>query len=190
MKIQIDQIEELTKQKIESSELMKVQDKLFKEQEGKIKKFESQLKESQSKIQELNTIIDSRKRELEKTKKESEQLKSRLDNSSKEVVDLEEDRVLYKESEDQLKRQIKSLNDNNLQNEKIQYKLKHEIGQQQSAIEKLKKEVAGLRQEREELVEQNREVTEALKLTEFQLIQAKSSWAESECEREQLFNRV
>ena len=27
-------------------------------------------------------------------------------------------------------------------------------------------------------------------MTEFQLIQAKSSWAESEHEREQLFNRV
>jgi len=40
------------------------------------------------------------------------------------------------------------------------------------------------------MAEHNREVAEALKLTEFQLIQAKSSWAESECEREQLFNRV
>ena len=40
------------------------------------------------------------------------------------------------------------------------------------------------------MMEHNREVAETLKLTEFQLIQAKSSWAESECEREQLFNRV
>lgn len=100
------------------------------------------------------------------------------------MVNLEEDRVIYKESEDQLKRQIKSLNDNNLQNEKIQYKLKHEIGQHQSTIDKMKREIAQLKQEREEMAEHNREVAEALKLTEFQLIQAKSSWAESECERE------
>ena len=33
-------------------------------------------------------------------------------------------------------------------------------------------------------------MNERLKMTEFQLIQAKSSWAESEHEREQLFNKV
>ena len=48
----------------------------------------------------------------------------------------------------------------------------------------MKKEILQLKQEREEMIEHNREVTETLKLTEFQLIQAKSSWAESECERE------
>ena len=73
-------------------------------------------------------MLDVKKREADKHKKDCEQLKSKIDNQQKEFIDLEEDRVIYKESEDQLKRQIKSLNDNNLQNEKIQYKLKHEIG--------------------------------------------------------------
>ena len=41
--------------------------------------------------------------------------------------DLEDDRAIYKESEEALKRQIKTLNDNNLQNEKIQFRLKHDI---------------------------------------------------------------
>ena len=75
----------------------------------------------------MTTHFDSKKREDDKHKKEVDLLKTRLENQSKEVGDLEEDRVIYKESEDQLKRQIKTLNDNNLQNEKIQYKLKHEI---------------------------------------------------------------
>ena len=75
----------------------------------------------------MTTHFDSKKREADKHKKEVDLLKTRLENQSKEVGDLEEDRVIYKESEDQLKRQIKTLNDNNLQNEKIQYKLKHEI---------------------------------------------------------------
>lgn len=98
--------------------------------------------------------------------------------------------MLYKETEEQLKRQIKTLNDNNLQNEKVQLKLKHDVDQHLSTIDKLKKELQQLKQERDEVVDHNREVAEALKLTEFQLIQAKSSWAESECEREVLFNRV
>ena len=78
-------------------------------------------------MDEMTTHFDSKKRESDKHKKEVDLLKTRLENQSKEVGDLEEDRVIYKESEDQLKRQIKTLNDNNLQNEKIQYKLKHEI---------------------------------------------------------------
>ena len=44
--------------------------------------------------------MESKKREFEKQKKEVDQMKSRLDNTSNQVVDLEEDRVLYKESED------------------------------------------------------------------------------------------
>ena len=62
------------------------------------------------------------------------------------------------------------MNDNNLQNEKIQFKLKHDIDAHLKTIEKLKKEIAQLKQEREEMIEHNREVAEALKLTEFQLI--------------------
>ena len=41
-----------------------------------------------------------------------------------------------------------------------------------------------------ELKEQNRDLMEQLQFTEGQLIQVKSSWAESEHEREQLFNQV
>lgn len=40
MKIQIDQIEELTKQKIENNEYIKVQDRLVAEQEAKIKELQ------------------------------------------------------------------------------------------------------------------------------------------------------
>ena len=56
----------------------------------------------------------SKAKEAEKQKREIDSLKLKLEQKAKEVRDLEDDRVLYKESEEQLKRQIKTLNDNNL----------------------------------------------------------------------------
>ena len=42
----------------------------------------------------------------------------------------------------------------------------------------------------DDLREQNEELMERLRLTESQLIQVKSSWAEAEHEREQFFNQI
>lgn len=123
MTVQIEQIEALTKEKMENDELIKVQDRLVVEQESKIKELEKQFNEIKEEKDELKKLTandtNEKTKDIEKQKREVESLKLKLEQTTKVVADLEEDRVLYKESEEQLKRQIKTLNDNNLQNEKI-----------------------------------------------------------------------
>jgi hypothetical protein len=72
MKIQIDQIQELTKQKMENNEYIKVQDRLVAEQDAKIKELDRLLKSQKEKTDELSTLLESKKREVEKSKKEVE----------------------------------------------------------------------------------------------------------------------
>jgi len=97
------------------------------EQESKIKELEKQVKELREREEEFLRGSDSKSKDMEKQRREIEALQLKLERTAKDVGDLEDDRAIYKESEEALKRQIKTLNDNNLQNEKIQFRLKHDI---------------------------------------------------------------
>lgn len=148
MRVQIEQIEALTKEKMENDELIKVQDRLVVEQESKIKELSISLtltKEERDEYKESTEQDTSQKaKEVERLKKDIENMKQKLEASQRKIADMEVDRQQYNESEEQLKRQIKALSDNNLQNEKIQFKLKCDIDQGHKISEKYRREAGSL----------------------------------------------
>lgn len=79
MQVQIEQIEALTKEKMENDELIKVQDRLVVEQESKIKELSISLtltKEERDEYKESSEQDTSQKaKEVERLKKEIESMK-------------------------------------------------------------------------------------------------------------------
>lgn len=85
---------------------------------------------------------------------------------------------------------MKILNGRILTKDKELLKIEADLVAQEQLFADQNKEISKQKTKQQELKEQNQELMERIRMTEQQLIQVKGNWAESEQEREYLFNQV
>lgn len=143
---------------------------------------------------ESSNEIDRLKLELATARVDGQDALKKADDSSEkwtlerkdlqtQVATLEHERNLAKEEADKLRKALEQV-------ERSEREQRAEAAEKAEVAERLTRDLTKAEAARQELQEHQMEMHDRLKMTEYQLIQAKSSWAESEHEREQLFNRV
>ena len=134
---------------------------------------EQELAKLKEKYKEQDNKLAEKQKEFDKS---AAAFEAKIDDLNETNKRLEGDLAKKSESLLQKDKQIFKLENDLEQFHKIQNQQKQEAGRGQAALDDLR--------------EQNEELMERLRLTESQLIQVKSSWAEAEHEREQFFNQI